>query len=177
MGRACCILILALAAQAQPPTFTHDVAPILFQYCAPCHRPGEAGPFSLLTYSDAKKRAAQIATVTSSRYMPPWLPEPGHGEFADEGRVSGEQIKIIADWARAGAPQGPAEETPAPPQFTDGWQLGPPDLVLTAERSFNLPAAGPDVYWNFVFQPDIKQTRYVYAIEIRPGERRLVHHA
>src|SRR5271166_77154 len=89
---------LACTADAQTPTFAHDVAPILYQYCAPCHRPGEAGPFSLLSYSDAKKRAAQITAVTSSRYMPPWLPEPAHGDFADERRLSAEQIKTIADW-------------------------------------------------------------------------------
>lgn len=171
------VAALACTANGQTPTFAHDVAPILYQYCATCHRPGEPGPFSLLSYSDAKKRAAQIAAVTSSRYMPPWLPEPGHGDFADERRLSAEQIKTIADWARAGAPQGPAGETPAPPQFTEGWQLGSPDLVLNAEHAFDLPAAGPDVYWNFVFKSDIKQTRYVYAIEIRPGERGLVHHA
>src|SRR5271157_4753840 len=115
MGRACCILLLAMAAQAQPPTFVHDVAPILYQHCAPCHRPGEAGPFSLLSYADAKKRAAQIAAVTSSRYMPPWLPEPDHGDFADELRLSESQIDTLARWVSQGMPEGdPAGLPPAP---------------------------------------------------------------
>jgi tetratricopeptide (TPR) repeat protein len=177
MRRGWCFLFLVSVAQAQTPTFAHDIAPILFEYCAPCHRPGEAGPFPLLTYLDAKKHAQQIALVTGSRFMPPWLPEPGHGDFAGVRRLSAEQIRMIADWLQAGEPEGPASDTPPAPRFTQGWQLGQPDVVLEAQGSFDLPAGGQDVYWNFIFNPDIKQTRYVKAIEIRPGERRLVHHA
>ena len=76
------------AIQAAGVTFYKDLTPIVFHSCAPCHRPGEAGPFSLLTYDDVKKHAAQIAAVTKRRYMPPWLPETGHGEFLDEQRLS-----------------------------------------------------------------------------------------
>ena len=171
------MVVLAPLLNAQPRTYSHDIAPILYQYCAPCHRPGEAGPFPLLTYADAMKRAAQIASVTSKHFMPPWLPEPGYGDFADVRRLNAEQIQTIADWVRDGAVEGRSAETPPPPQFSEGWQLGEPDLVLETESAFHLPASGPNVYWNFIFKPGLKQTRYVRAIEIRPGERRLVHHA
>jgi len=166
-----------VAAHAAAPTFGHDIAPVIYQYCAACHHPGGTGPFSLLTYEDVKKRAAQIAAVTRSRYMPPWLPEPGHGDFAGELRLSEEQIRRIADWLAAGAPEGPANEIPAPPKFTEGWQLGQPDLVLEAADSITAPASGPDVFWNFVFTPNLTNPRYVRAVEIRPGNRRAVHHA
>ena len=108
--------------------------------------------------------------------MPPWLPEPGYGSFADERRLSDDQIRTIARWVAAGAPEGPAAETPAPPHFTEGWRLGPPDMVLEAARPFTVPASGPDVFWNFLFTPQLSGTRYVRAIEIRPGAA-AVHHA
>jgi len=175
-------LLAALAAGARAqesklPSWAHEIAPIIYQQCAPCHRPGQAGPFSLLTYADVKKHARQIAEVTRRRYMPPWPPEEGYGDFEDERRLTDEQIRQIGDWVRAGAPEGPAFEAPPAPQFPSDWQLGKPDLVLKAARPFLLPAAGEDVFWNFLFAPDLKTTRYVRAIEIRPGADRLVHHA
>jgi mono/diheme cytochrome c family protein len=153
--------------------FNSNIAPIIYKHCASCHRPGEAGPFSLLTYADVKKRAAQIADVTRRRYMPPWLPE--HGDFADELALSNDEIQEISSWASSGSPEG--EGSVEPPKFTEGWQLGPPDLIVEAPHPYTLRASGPDVYWNFVLTPDLKTTRYVRAIEIRPGAKRLVHHA
>ncbi len=162
-------LCLADAAETAPPTFARDIAPIIYQSCAPCHRPGEAGPFPLLTYEDVRKHARQIETVTHTRYMPPWPPQAGYGDFQDERRLSDAQIKLISDWVRAGAIEGPAAEIPPAPAFTEGWQLGPPDMILRVTRPFTMRAAGPDVFWNFVFRPDITATRYVRGIEIRPG--------
>jgi tetratricopeptide (TPR) repeat protein len=163
------------SAGAAPLTFAHDVAPIIYRNCAPCHRPGEAAPFPLLSYQDVRKRASQIAQVTKSRYMPPWPPEHGFGDFAGERRLTDQQIQAIAEWVKEGAPEGPS--VPPAPSFTEGWQLGPPDLVLEAQSSFHAPASGPDVYWNFVFTPDLAASRFVRAVEIRPGDRKLVHHA
>ena len=159
------------------PTFTHDIAPIVFKSCAPCHRPGEAGPFALLTYEDVKKHARQIVAVTARRYMPPWLPEEGYGEFAGERRLTDGQIHLIAAWVKAGEPEGPLAGMPALPRFAPGWQLGTPDLVVEAKRPYTTPADGQDVFWNFILTPGVKTTRYVKAIEIRPGNRRIVHHA
>jgi Tetratricopeptide repeat len=167
--------LLASQAAAQPATFAHDIAPIVYANCAPCHHPGGEGPFSLLTYQDVQKRAQQIVQVTRKRYMPPWLPDAG--DFEGQRRLTDQQIRTIADWVAQGMPEGERDQTPAPPAFTDGWQLGPPDLILDAAAPFSVPASGPDLYWNFVFQPDLPGIRFVRAVEIRPGNRSLVHHA
>jgi Flp pilus assembly protein TadD len=160
-----------------PVTFNHDIAPITYQYCAACHRPGEAGPFPLLTYQDVKKHGRQIAAVTQTRFMPPWLPDPGELKFADERRLSDEQIATIRAWVDQGMLQGKPSDLPPNPKFVEGWQLGEPDLILKAEKPYMLPATGSDQYWNFILPVPIRETRWVRAIEIRPGDKRLVHHA
>jgi tetratricopeptide (TPR) repeat protein len=162
---------------ATAPTFNRDIAPILFQNCAPCHRAGESAPFSLLTYTDAEKRAKQIAAVTASRYMPPWLPAHGEGDFAGERRLSDSQIRAIRQWAEGGAPEGDARDLPPTPHFVEGWQLGKPDLVVMLDAPYTLIASGSDVFRNFVLRPAVDRTRYVRAIEVRPGNKRIVHHA
>jgi Flp pilus assembly protein TadD len=174
------IAFLLIAAGATPgavPTFNKEIAPILFQNCAACHRPGEAAPFSLLTYADAKKRSKQIAAVTASRFMPPWLPEHGKADFAGERRLSDAQIAAIREWATAAAPEGNPGDLPPAPRFIEGWQLGAPDLVVTLDRPYTLTASGSDVFRNFVLRPQLDTTRFVRAIEIRPGNKRIVHHA
>jgi tetratricopeptide (TPR) repeat protein len=158
-------------------TFNRQIAPIVYKYCAACHRAGEAGPFPLLTYEDTAKFARQIAVITERRIMPPWLPEPEELKFAGELRLSDEQIGMFKRWADEGAPQGEASDLPPPPQFTPGWQLGKPDLVLQAKKAYSLAASGSDNYWNFIFPTGFPTTRWVKAIEIRPGEKRVVHHA
>ena len=160
-----------------PVTFNRDIAPIMFRACASCHRPGEAAPFSLLTYSDAKKHARQIVDVTRSRTMPPWLPEPQELRFADELRLTDAEITLIAEWVKQGAVEGNPADLPSPPKFVEGWQLGKPDLILTATKPLTLPPQGTDTYWNFIFPVPIQQTRWVKAVEIRPGDKRYVHHA
>ncbi len=126
------------ATVAQGADFVHDIAPIVYRSCAPCHHAGGAGPFPLTSYADVKKRAGQIAAVTRSRYMPPWLPEHGYDDFEGERRLSDEQLRTIADWVKAGAPEGPVAAIPPHPRFPGGWQLGKPDLVLTAPAAFDL---------------------------------------
>lgn len=164
-------------ANAEDVTFYTHIAPIVYHSCAPCHRPGEAGPFSLLTYEDVRKHATQIVAVTKRRYMPPWLPEAGHGDFQDEQRLSDAQIRTIAVWVEEGARAGSPADAPPAPKFTPGWQLGTPDLVIQAPRPYALRADGPDEYWNFVLPLELTGTRWVKAIEIRPGNARAVHHA
>jgi tetratricopeptide (TPR) repeat protein len=173
-------LVLAVASvtrAADPPTFARDVAPIIYAKCAPCHHPGEAAPFSLLTYTDVKKRSAQIAAATRSGFMPPWLPEAGYGEFLDERRLTAAELATIANWVSAGAPEGPADAVTPPPEFPGGWQLGTPDLVLEAKSPIELPASGRDIYWNVIFTPNVATRHWVRAIEIKPGQPRVVHHA
>jgi Flp pilus assembly protein TadD len=161
----------------QEVTFNRNIAPIIFRVCTPCHRPGEAGPFRLLTYEDAKSHARQIVAATARRYMPPWLPEPGEFAFADELRLTQEQIALFRAWYEAGTPEGNAKDLPASPKFMEGWQLGKPDVILQATKPFALPAGGTDVYWNFVFRAPLNETRWIRAVEIRPGNKRQVHHA
>jgi Flp pilus assembly protein TadD len=169
-------------AQPWPPipqqvTFNRDIAPILFHYCSPCHHPGEAGPFPLLTYADAKARARQIAAITSKRFMPPWLPERQELRFADELRLSAEQVALIQRWVEQGAVEGAPADLPLAPRFVPGWQLGQPDKIIEAEKPYTLAASGSDMYWNFIFRTPADRTRWLKAIEIRPGDKRVVHHA
>ncbi|HEX4949094.1 MAG TPA: tetratricopeptide repeat protein [Blastocatellia bacterium] len=181
-------LLFALNTYAQPrsaPTFAQDVAPILYEYCAACHHPGGSAPFSLLTYEDAKKRGKLLTTVTQSRYMPPWLPEPpepGHGEFAEARRLSAAQIKLLQAWVDAGMPEGDAKKLAPAPKFNAGWQLGQPDLIVKMNERFVVPATGVDVFRNFVLPIPIEKTRFVKAVEILPGGfqkgiGQVVHHA
>jgi Tfp pilus assembly protein PilF len=142
-----------------------------------CHHQGGGGPFSVITYADAKAHAEEIAQATRTHHMPPWLPEHGYGEFDGEDRLQERQIGAIAAWVRGGAPEGPVTELPAPPSFTDGWQLGSPDLIVEAPRAVSVPPSGPDVFWNFVLDPGLKSSRFVRAIEIRTGNNRMIHHA
>jgi hypothetical protein len=175
-----CTLIIGAACAlkaASIPTYNKDIAPILYQNCASCHRPGEVAPFSLLTYQDTAKRAALIATVTQAHVMPPWKPEPGYGDFRDARRLTDEQIALIQKWASNGAPEGDPAAKPAPPVFTNGWQIGQPDKVVTIPAKFSVPADGPDVYRCFVIPMDLDQEIYLSAIEFRPDARRVVHHA
>jgi tetratricopeptide (TPR) repeat protein/mono/diheme cytochrome c family protein len=164
-------------AREESVTFNAHVAPILFRHCAACHRPGEVGPFSVLTYAEARQRARQIAEVTRRRYMPPWLPEAGYGEFAGERRLSEDEIETLAEWVRQGAPEGEASDRPAPPRFGAGWPLGEPDLVIAMTAAYTLPASGSDVFRNFVLPVPLREARYVKALEIRPGNPPVVHHA
>jgi alpha-galactosidase len=158
-------------------TYHENIAAILHEHCAPCHRPGQSGPFSLLTYQDAQKRAAQIAEVTRRRYMPPWLPQEGFGDFAGALRLNDAQIRAIDEWSRSGTPEGAASARPPPAPVSSEWALGPPDLVLEAPQALAMPRDGPDLFWNFILSQPLRETRFVKALEIRPGNPRVVHHA
>ncbi|HTB13089.1 MAG TPA: tetratricopeptide repeat protein [Bryobacteraceae bacterium] len=166
---------IPLAAQAV--TFSKDIAPIIFSHCAPCHRPGEAAPFSLLAYSDVRKRGAQIVQVTGKRYMPPWMPEPGHGDFAGSLRLSNQQIDTLARWVGQGMPEGDPADLPPTPRFTEGWQLGTPDLIVHMSQVYHLTAIPGNVFRNFVMPVNLKETKYVRAFELRPSNKKVVHHA
>jgi Flp pilus assembly protein TadD/mono/diheme cytochrome c family protein len=158
-------------------TWSRDVAPVVYGHCTTCHHPGGGGPFSLLTYADAKRWGPQIRAVTQSRYMPPWLPEPGYGDFADVRRLSDADRDLIKRWIDDGMTEGDAGAAPAPPHYDATWQLGPPDLILKAEHPFTLAAGGTDVFRNLILPYPLKETHYIRAIEIRPSQPKAVHHA
>lgn len=166
-------------ADAAPakPTFTRHVAPLLFTRCAQCHREGEVAPFSLLTFADAKNRAKQSARVTADGTMPPWKAERGYGHFLDEQHLTKAEIATLKAWADAGTPEGDAADLPPAPKFNAGWHLGKPDLILKMAEPFKVPAGGKDVIRNFVIPIDVAESKMVKALEFRPGNRKVVHHA
>jgi Flp pilus assembly protein TadD len=168
----------AQADTAKPaPTWSHDIAPIVYQRCTACHHPGGAGPFSLLTYADARRWGPQVLAVTQSHLMPPWLPEPGYGDFADVRRLSDHETELIRDWVKAGMAEGDAAQAPAPPHFDGGWVMGKPDLILKVAKPYTLTASGTDVFRNFILPYPLAETHYIRAMQILPGTPQIVHHA
>jgi thiol-disulfide isomerase/thioredoxin len=161
----------------EPVTYTRHIAPILRQNCVACHRPGAVGPFSLLTYRDAARRAEFLREITASRRMPPWKPRPGHGVFLDTLRLTDHELALLARWAEAGAPEGDPADLPPAPQFTEGWQLGRPDYVFQIATPLEVPASGEDLFRSFVIPLPLDADRYVVAFELRPGNPMVVHEA
>jgi hypothetical protein len=168
---------LTTAAQSGEVTFAEHVAPIVFNNCTTCHRPGEAAPFALMSYDDVRRRGRLIASVTRSRRMPPWKAGPGDFAFANERRLSDTEIATLERWVAAGMPEGDASTLPRLPTFTEGWQLGPPDLVVAMNEPFAVPADGPDIYRNFVVPLNLTDDRWVRAVDFRPSARSVVHHS
>ncbi len=171
------LLSASVAYTADPITFAEHVAPIVYTNCVTCHRPGEAAPFSLITYDDVKKRGTLIATVTKARYMPPWHAEHGYGEFADERRLTDAEIATIGEWVKQGMPEGDRKKMPELPHFTEGWHLGKPDLIIEMPEGFSLPASGPDVFRNFSIPLNLTEDKWLRAVEFRPTARTAAHHA
>ncbi len=164
-------------AAQRPATFTRDVAPILHTHCVECHRPGGAAPFSLLSFADARAKARLIAVTTERRVMPPWQPLAEGPALKGARHLSDSERQVLQQWVADGAPEGDPRDLPAPPAATAGWQLGEPDLVVTMPEAFDLPGGGRDSFRNFVLPVPIAAQRYVQAIEFRPGNPRVVHHA
>ena len=165
------------ASAPRPLTFTRDIAPIVFTHCTPCHRPGQAAPFSLLTYGDVRAELDEIADHTRERLMPPWLPEPGHGEFVGSRRLPDDSLATLQRWIAEGAVEGDPRDLPATPTFPTGWQLGTPDLVVTTASAYPLRPGDVDVFRNLVFPLALPEGRYVRAVEFQPGAPDAVHHA
>lgn len=162
-------------AKAGPVTYHRDVLPILQNHCQQCHRPGEVGPFSLMTYRQAVNWAADIKDFTQTRRMPPWKPTEG-GPFHNTRKLTDRELATLAAWADGNTPEGDPKDAPPPRTFPEGWQLGKPDLVLTASNDYQLGPSGRDVFRCFVLPTHLTEDRYVAAIEVRPGNARVVHH-
>src|SRR5262245_48940982 len=158
------------------PTFSKDVAPILQSHCQTCHRPGEIAPMSLMTFEDVRPWARAIRERVLNRTMPPWHADPNFGEFSNDRRLSDSEIHTIVRWVDAGAKQGDPADLPAPRAFVDGWNIGQPDFVLTMAEEFKVSATGSDEYIYFAIPTQFSEDKYVRAIEVRPGNRRVVHH-
>src|SRR5262249_30148723 len=152
------------------------VLPILQRNCQECHRPGEVGPFSLMTYRQAVNWATDIKEYTQSRRMPPWKISEGLA-FHNERRLSDHGIAVLAAWADNGTPEGNPKDAPPPVKFAEGWRLGQPDLVLTLSDDFQVGPSGNDVFRCFVLPTNLTEDKFVEAMEVRPGNPRVVHHA
>jgi peroxiredoxin len=157
-------------------TYHRDVLPILQKNCQGCHRPGEVGPFSLLTYKQAVNWASDIKDYTQRRLMPPWKIAEG-GPFHNERKLSDKDLATLAAWVDGNTPEGDPKDAPPPAQFPEGWQLGKPDLVLTVPADFQVGPNGRDVFRCFVLPTHLTEDRHVVALEVRPGNARIVHHA
>jgi peroxiredoxin len=159
------------------PTYTRDVATLLQKNCLECHRKGQVAPFSLETYAQARKRAADIASVVEERSMPPWKAAPHFGlKFKDERTLPQKDVATLVAWSEAGAPEGDPRDLPRAPEFSDDWALGKPDLIVDIGTEFTVPASGDDIYRCFVVPTSLEKDQYVTAIEYRVGNRRVVHH-
>ena len=163
------ILIAALVLALHPSrpvrasdevTWRLQVAPIVYKNCTSCHHAGGSGPFPLISYADAKRWASVMQQVTATRYMPPWLPDPAHGEFQGDRRLSDADIATLRRWAEQGAPEGDGP-APTPPTYSGDWELGPPDLVLEMSSPLEVPAGGQDLFMNFALPAGLTTTKWI----------------
>ena len=175
----CCVLMAVAAAgnsSVNGVTFTKDVAPILYNRCVDCHRPGEIAPMSLLTYNEARPWAKAIKEKVLDRSMPPWLASAENHQFKNDRRLSQKEIDTIAAWVDAGAPKGDDHDLPAQPKFEQGWSIGKPDAVISLDQAVSVPAEGVIPYKYLTVQTNFNEDKWVQAAEIRPGNRKVVHH-
>jgi mono/diheme cytochrome c family protein len=175
----CPMLAVAFAASnpaAPRVTFTKDVAPIFYNRCAECHRAGEIAPMSLMTYKEARPWARSVKEKVLDRTMPPWLAAPGSGHFENDRRLSQKEIDTIVAWVDAGAPKGEDKDLPPPPKFEQGWSLGKPDVVIALGEDVAVPAEGVVPYKYFTVPTKFTQDVWIQAAEIRPSNRKVVHH-
>ncbi|MEW6209328.1 MAG: cytochrome c [Acidobacteriota bacterium] len=177
MGAVCLFGLRADASDSKGSvTFAKDVAPILFNNCASCHRPGEIGPMSLLSYKETRPWARSIKEKVLSRQMPPWHADPNHGEFANDRRLAQKDIDTIVAWVDQGAKEGDPRDLPPTPQFLDGWAIGKPDVVFHLPKETAVPAEGVVEYLYFNVPTGFTEDKWIQAAEIRPDKRDVVHH-
>jgi len=168
--------ILALNATAATPTFSKDVAPILYKNCASCHRPGDIAPMALLTYEQVRPWAKSIREKVALGQMPPWHADAPRGTFSNDRRLTDLEKDTLSRWASNGAPAGDPNDLPPLPNFTEGWEIGKPDAIFSMTASYEVPASGTINYQYFTVPTNFVGDKWVQAIEVRPGARSVVHH-
>jgi hypothetical protein len=174
---ACVVgIALGLTASGAEVTFSHDVAPILYKHCVSCHHPNDIAPMSLLTYRDARPWAAAMKQAIVTGKMPPWKADPHYGEWSNDPRLSQTEKDTILAWVNGSKAEGDPKDMPAQPTFSDGWKIGEPDAVVSIPEH-KLAATGPDEYSYITVPTNFTEDRWVIAAELRPGNRRVVHHA
>lgn len=167
----------ASACAADTPTYAREIAPILNRNCVSCHRPGEIGPMPLRTFKEVRPWARALAASVAKRNMPPWDADPAIGHFKNDRRLPQAEIDLISAWAKAGAPEGDPKLTPPTPVFAEGWALAKPDLVVPIPEERTITPGGPDEYVKIMVDPGITKDLWVKGVELRPGNRKVVHHA
>ncbi len=172
----CLIERASRKAPKEEITYAKQVSRLMQKHCQECHRPGEIGPFSLLTYDDAKKRAGRIREALVEQRMPPWHADPSHGKFLNDRRLPPEELDTLIAWIDADTPKGDDKDLPPPLKFVKGWKIGEPDQVFTMEKEFTVPATGVLNYQRFTVDPGLKEDTWIQAAECRPGNRAVVHH-
>lgn len=168
-------LMLSAAAMAATPTFNKDVLPILQKHCQGCHRPGEIAPMSLLSYTEARPWAKSMKAAVISEKMPPWFADPKYGHFANDRRLSADEVATISGWVDAGAPEGNLKDAPPPIKFQDGWNIKP-DMIIEMPKDFQVKATGTINYQNILVKAHFTEDKWVVAAEMRPGNAKVVHH-
>jgi mono/diheme cytochrome c family protein len=176
LGLSSLLVVAVSASGPAAPTFTKDVAPILYSRCVECHRPGEIAPMSLLSYKEVRPWAKSIKQRVLERSMPPWSADPKYGHFANDPTLSEKEIATIVGWVDAGSPKGDDKDAPPVPKFIEGWTIGQPDVVLSMTKPYSIPADGTIPYLYFTIPTGFKEDKWIQAMEIRPGNRSVVHH-
>lgn len=171
------VFFSALAANAQNVTFSEHIAPIIYNHCTGCHRPGEVAPFPLTNYAEVQSWGAMIEYVTGIKYMPPFKADPTYQQYQRVNVLSDAEIQLISDWVGAGMPQGNTTLEPPLPTFPTGSAIGTPDLVLSFSQSHPIAGNNTDEYRYFVLPTGLTQDRDLIALEMRPGNSSMVHHA
>lgn len=161
---------------AATPTFSKDVAPILYKNCVACHRPGDIAPMTLLTYENTRPWARSIREQVITGQMPPWHATQPHGTFANDRRLSEQEKDTLVRWVDGGAPQGNPKDLPPQPTFSEGWEIGKPDTILSMAKEYEVPESGEVAYQYFQVPTNFTEDKWVQAIEVRPGTRSVVHH-
>jgi mono/diheme cytochrome c family protein len=164
------------APEVGPVTYSGDVAAILQRRCQGCHRPGQVGPFSLLSYEDARRWAASIEEVVTDRRMPPWHADPRYGHFSNDRRLTARERATLLAWVEQGAPLGNPADAPTPREFPEGWSAGTPDLIIPMPDEYTVKADGVLPYQRFRVPTGFTEDRWVQIAEARPGDRSVVHH-
>lgn len=177
---ACLVWSAGFCLGAELPksvNYYRDVAPILQKHCESCHRPGEIGPMALTSYEQVRPWAKAIKAAVATRKMPPWGAEPGVGQFQNDPSLSSAELNTIVSWVDSGSKAGNKTDAPTPVAYTEGWNIGKPDLVVTLPKPFKIPAKGTVDYTYVVIPTGFTEDKWVQAVEYRPDHRAMTHHA
>ncbi len=176
LGLVCAAAVFAANTGSTPVTFYKDVVPVLQKNCQNCHRPGEAAPMSFMSYESTRPWAKAMKAAVLTKKMPPWYADPHYGKFANDRTMADSDMNTLVAWVDGGSAAGNPKDAPAPVEFTKGWAIPKPDLVIEMPQSFDIPASGTIDYQYIVIPTNFTEDKYVQFAEARPGDRERVHH-